>query len=93
MPPLYLSVKRKFQVDSKRKDMEWSTNFSENIINLTCMIIKMLASRVDKFSAGRTKCRSPTSITLGLALLTTSLVKSINSDSLKSSEPEICALL
>ena len=34
--------------------------FSENIINLTyCTIIKMPASRVDKFSAGRTKCRSP----------------------------------
>ena len=33
--------------------------FSENIINLTCcIIIKMLAFRVDKFSAGRTKCRS-----------------------------------
>ena len=34
--------------------------FSENIINLTCcIIIKMPAFRVDKFSAGRTKCRSP----------------------------------
>ena len=34
--------------------------FSENIINLTCcIIIKMLAFRVDKFSAGRTKCRFP----------------------------------
>ena len=33
--------------------------FSENIINLTChTIIKMPASRVDKFSAGRTKYRS-----------------------------------
>ena len=34
--------------------------FSENIINLTCcIIIKMPAFRVDKFSAGRTECRSP----------------------------------
>ena len=34
--------------------------FSENIINLTdCIIIKMPAFRVDKFSTGRTKCRSP----------------------------------
>ena len=34
--------------------------FSGNIINLTCCImIKMSAFRVDKFSAGRTKCRSP----------------------------------
>ena len=34
--------------------------FSMNIINLTCcIIIKMLAFRVDKFSAGMTKCRSP----------------------------------
>ena len=34
--------------------------FSENIINLTCVIIiKMPAFRIDKFSAGRTKCRSP----------------------------------
>ena len=33
---------------------------SENIINLTCCIItKMPAFRVDKFSAGRTKCMSP----------------------------------
>ena len=33
--------------------------FTENIINLNCCtIIKMPASRVDKFSAGRTKCRS-----------------------------------
>ena len=32
--------------------------FSENIINLTfCSIIKMPAFRVDKFSAGRTKCK------------------------------------
>ena len=30
--------------------------FSENIFNLT--IINMPASRVDKFSEGRTKCRS-----------------------------------
>ena len=37
--------------------------FSENIFNLTCCtIIKMPASRVDKFSAGRTKCRSTVSI-------------------------------
>ena len=34
--------------------------FSENIINLICyIIIKMLAFREDKFSAGRIKCRSP----------------------------------
>ena len=34
--------------------------FSENIINLTCcIIIKMPAFRVYKFSAGRTKFRSP----------------------------------
>ena len=34
--------------------------FSENIINLTCcIIIKMPAFRVDKFSAGRTTCRTP----------------------------------
>ena len=34
--------------------------FSENIINLTFfIIIKLTAFRVDKFSAGRTKCRSP----------------------------------
>ena len=34
--------------------------FSEKIINLTCCtIIKMPASRVDKFSAGRTTCKSP----------------------------------
>ena len=33
---------------------------SENIIILTCCtIIKMPATRVDKFSAGRIKCRSP----------------------------------
>ena len=33
---------------------------SDNIIILTfCTIIKMPASRVDKFSARRTKCRSP----------------------------------
>ena len=31
---LYLSTK-KFQVDSKREDMGWSTMFKENIINLT----------------------------------------------------------
>ena len=47
-------------MDSERKDMEYSTMFSENIINLTCSInIKMPAFRVDKFRAGRTKCRSP----------------------------------
>ena len=34
--------------------------FNENIINLSfCIIIKMPAFRVDKFSAGRTKCKSP----------------------------------
>ena len=34
--------------------------FSENIINLNwCIITKMPVFRVDKFSAGRTKCRSP----------------------------------
>ena len=34
--------------------------FSQNIINLTCCsIIKLPAFRVDKFCAGRTKCRSP----------------------------------
>ena len=34
--------------------------FSENIINLTFfIIIKLTTFRVDKFSAGRTKCRSP----------------------------------
>ena len=34
--------------------------FSENIINITCcIIIKMPAFRVDKFSGVRTKCRSP----------------------------------
>ena len=34
--------------------------FNDNIINLTfCTIIIMPASRIDKFSAGRTKCRSP----------------------------------
>ena len=46
------------QVD-ERKDMEQSTMFSEKIINLTyCIIIKMPAFRIDKFSAGRTKNRS-----------------------------------
>ena len=62
--------------------------FSENIINLTCcIIIKMPAFRVDKFSAGRTKCRSPMFLwsiykdkeylnhTLGLTLSTPGLVK------------------
>ena len=57
--PPYLSSKKN-QVDSKRKDMEKSTMFSENMINLTyCIKIKMPAFRVDKFSAVRTKCRSP----------------------------------
>ena len=43
----------KFQVDSKRKDLGFSTMFKENIIKLTCCtIIKMPASRIDKFSAG-----------------------------------------
>ena len=47
-------------MDSKRKDMEQPTMFSENIINLTCcIIIKMPSFRVDKLSAERTKCRSP----------------------------------
>ena len=42
------------------KDMEYSTMFSANIINLTCcIIIKMPEFRVDNFSAGRTKWRSP----------------------------------
>ena len=55
-----LVQQKKSQVDSERKDIEQSNMFSENIINLTCcIIIKMPAFRVDKFSAGRTKCRSP----------------------------------
>ena len=34
--------------------------FIENMINLTwCIIFKMQSFREDKFSAGRTKCRSP----------------------------------
>ena len=34
---------KKIKVDSKRKDMEYSTIFSKNIINLTwCTIFKML---------------------------------------------------
>ena len=39
----------------------WATTmFSANIINLTCcIIVKMSAFRVDKFSVGRTKFRSP----------------------------------
>ena len=46
--------------DSKLKDMELSIMFSEIIINLTCYtIIKIPASRVDTFIAGRSKCRSP----------------------------------
>ena len=50
--PSYLSVQ-------KNKGGQ-STMFSENIILLAfCTIIKMPAFRVDKFSAGRTKCRSP----------------------------------
>ena len=55
-----LLVRIKMKVDSNRKVMEQSTMFSEKIINLTCCsIIKMPASRVDRFSAGRTKYRSP----------------------------------
>ena len=51
---------KKFQLDSKREDMQQSTMFKENIIKLTCCtIIKMLVSRIDKFSAGQTKCRYP----------------------------------
>ena len=39
--PPYLSIK-KIQVDSERKDMEYSTIFSKNIINLTrCTVIKI----------------------------------------------------
>ena len=54
----------KIQVDSERMDMEQSTMFSENIIisksNLTfCTLIKMPASREDKFNARKTKCRFP----------------------------------
>ena len=50
---------KKIQLDSKRKDMGKSTMFKENIIKLTnCTIIKMPASRVDKFSAVWTNCRS-----------------------------------
>ena len=57
--PPYLSSK-KTQADSKRKDMDYSNMFSENIINLTCcIIIKMPTFREDNFCAGRTKCRSP----------------------------------
>ena len=42
--------------------MEQSTMFSENIVYLYfCTIIKMSASRVDKFSAGWNNCRSPIS--------------------------------
>ena len=53
----------KIKVNSERKDTKQSTMFSENIIILSCCtIIKMPASRVDKFSAGRTKCRSPMQI-------------------------------
>ena len=52
MSPL-LFQPNNFQVDSERKDMGESTMFKENIIKLTCCtIIKMLASRIDKFSAG-----------------------------------------
>ena len=55
-----LVQQKKSKVDSERKDMKQSTMFSENNINLICcIIIKMPAFRVDKFSSGRTKCRSP----------------------------------
>ena len=56
--PPYLS-KKETQEDSKNKDRELSTMFNRNIIILTCCctIIKMPGSKVDKFSAGRTKCR------------------------------------
>ena len=44
--------KKRFQLDSKRKDMDQSTMIKENIMKLTCCTItKMLASRIDKFSA------------------------------------------
>ena len=46
-----------------RTFVELFTMFFKSIINLTyCTIFKMTASRVDKFSAGRTKCRSPMKI-------------------------------
>ena len=57
--PLLLQ-QNKFQVDRERKDMGKSTMFKGNIIKLTyCTIIKMPASRVEKFSVGWTLCRSP----------------------------------
>jgi len=41
--------------------------FKENIINLTCcIIIKMPAVRLDKFSVGRTICRSPMFLIINL---------------------------
>ena len=49
-------LSKQFQVDSKQNNMEQSTMFSENIINLT--IIKMPASSIDKINAERTICRS-----------------------------------
>ena len=52
----------------------------------------MQISHVDKNMVEQSRSRYSNQ-TLGLALSTTSLVKSINNDSLKSSEPEICALL
>ena len=56
----YTCPSKEFQLDSKKKDMGESTMFKENIIKLTSSInIKMPASRVDKFSAGWTKYRSP----------------------------------
>ena len=56
----YTCPSKEFQLDSKKKDMGESTMFKENIIKLTyCTIINMPASRVDKFSAGWTNCRSP----------------------------------
>ena len=58
VPPTCLYKKN--QMYNNKKDKEKSTMFSENIIILTCYtIIKMPATRVDKFSARRTKCRSP----------------------------------
>ena len=48
VPPTCLSKK----MDSERKDMEKSTMFSENIMNL------ILYAPLSKFSAEKTKCRS-----------------------------------
>ena len=57
--PPYLSVKKKKFRGSERREMEYSTIFSENILNLTrCTIIKMPVFRVKNFSAGRTKYTS-----------------------------------